>query len=259
MGNNTTQDILKIWDQLSQKPASDYTQSLIELLVAYKELLNGHKAFMFGAIKVGTKDLSDGWRPFRIQFDSEQNDNVKRFKYAQKTFAERQALISGAGNFRAYRLGDIIDDEYRQSKEYKNFYEVDNVHDAIFVVVPICSTIELCYTLYRNKNQPTFSQKDVDTLSELLQGLMWFHRKIVISYGIHLHDSPLTPKEEIILQKTLSEKSVENISKELNQSANTTKTHLKNICYKYGVKGRSGLLNLWLNPMAFLESEIQGQ
>jgi DNA-binding CsgD family transcriptional regulator len=69
----------------------------------------------------------------------------------------------------------------------------------------------------------------------------------MLSHGLCLLESPLTPMERRVLHLLLSEKSEKEIAAALKQSIHTTHGHIKQIYRKYGAPGRAALMAIWLS------------
>ncbi len=69
-------------------------------------------------------------------------------------------------------------------------------------------------------------------------------------YGLLLAEQPLTASERRVLNGLLTNRSEQQIADDLKLSQNTVHTYCKRICRKFGVRGRTGLMALWLGKMS---------
>lgn len=69
----------------------------------------------------------------------------------------------------------------------------------------------------------------------------------MLSQGLLMADTPLTPTEQRVLQLLLTEASEKSIAFQLGIAASTAHQHVVCIFRKFGVRSRVGLMSLWLN------------
>jgi DNA-binding CsgD family transcriptional regulator len=91
-----------------------------------------------------------------------------------------------------------------------------------------------------------FTADDQERAAFLLQGINWFHRRLVLSRGITAGRSPCTPAERKTLALLLTGKTEKEIADALGVSLHTTHARITTIYRKFGVKGRAELMALWL-------------
>ena len=72
----------------------------------------------------------------------------------------------------------------------------------------------------------------------------------MLQRGIILADKPLTPSERRMLSELLTDKSEREIAETLSLKSTTVHTYAKRIIRKFNVRGRAGLMALWLGQMA---------
>ena len=94
-----------------------------------------------------------------------------------------------------------------------------------------------------------FSDQDTALVARVLRGLKWFHRRLMLEHHLLVASTPLSPAERRTLSELLTSAPEKEIAARLGLSANTVHQYAKAIYRKYGVKGRTGLVSLWLNRM----------
>lgn len=69
----------------------------------------------------------------------------------------------------------------------------------------------------------------------------------MLSHGLLMASSPLTPAEQKVLQLLLTKASEKHIAHQLGVATSTAHQHVVSIFRKFGVRSRAGLMSLWLN------------
>ena len=152
----------------------------------------------------------------------------------------------GAGTFRANRLRDIVDSEWFASPSYRSYYQDLGTVDAIWVVFPVNKDTESYFGIFRAPGTPPFTETERDVVAYALRGIKWFHRQIMLSYGMPVAETPLTPNERRVLHLLLTGLSEKLIAAEMDRSYHTVHECITAIFRKFGVNNRAGLMSLWL-------------
>ncbi len=254
------QRIYALWDTLAAAPASEIDATCRHLLNTLSEWVGANNAAWVGAVRLldGTaaaRDGLSGWRCKIITFlhPPEAHEAL----LAQQILAGRKpvpglpsmATARFHGTFRVHRLHDgFFDlDEYRQTDHYRAHYTAFGVDDRLWVASPINPQAESYFVFDKRRTPSRFTKVDAELAGEAIRGLTWFQRQLLYSHGLLVAESPLTPTERQVVQLLLTEKSEKEIASELGQSPHTTHGHVKEIYRKYNVKGRAGLMAVWLS------------
>jgi len=243
-----------LWDQLADFEAGECNAALSHLLGVLAEMVSAQNGYWLGAVRM-SHDESDpllGWRPRIVEYlrprESDESfarrsiRNISRGGFDESTVEHARR----AGRFRAYTIRDIVSPEWFESDFYKNGIEPRGVVDQLFVIFPINDTAEGYYGFHRIAPAGLFSRKDVDIAAYAIRGLKWFHRQVMLSYGLLAAQSPIAPMERRILQLLLTDMSEKEISEKVGLTSATTHTYVSEIFRKFGVSGRAGLTALWL-------------
>lgn len=244
-----------IWDELADFGTARFDEALDHLLASLCGLVDAQNANWTGAVRMPDilpDDPVHGWRARAIRNlrrvdvmnarTQEQAKNLERGS-ADVTTIRNVAL---AGTFRANRVVDLISDEWFDSEYYKTYFRDAGISDAIWVGFPVNADAEVYFGVFREDNHPRFSEEDRDTVAAALRGLKWFHRAQLLTRGLLIATSPLTPTECGVLQELLTGKSEKRIAGSLGRSHNTTHDYVTSIFRKFGVNNRAGLMALWL-------------
>ncbi len=154
----------------------------------------------------------------------------------------------GSTSFRAHRMRDgwIPFGEFRRSEHYKLHYTELGISDRIWVSFPLNADTESVFLIDRTGSSPHFSKRDNGLVSAALRGVREFHRRLFLSRGLLIGDSPLSPVSRRIVQKLLTGLTEKEIALSLGQNTATTHKYIKAIYEKFGVNGRAALMSLWL-------------
>ncbi len=136
---------------------------------------------------------------------------------------------------------------FAETLHYRAFYEALGVDDRLWVVTPLTPEAESYFVFDKRNTQSRFTAADARLAGDTLRGLAWLQRQLAYSHGLSLVEQPLTPMERRVIRHLLSEKSEKEIAAALKQSEHTTHSHIKEIYRKFGVKGRAGLMAIWLS------------
>ena len=93
---------------------------------------------------------------------------------------------------------------------------------------------------------PPFTESERDVIAFALRGIKWFHRQLLLSHGLLVANTPLTPVERHVLQGLLTGLAEKEIAAAQGHSYHTTHRHVSSIFRKFGVNNRSALMALWL-------------
>ncbi|WP_051084001.1 helix-turn-helix transcriptional regulator [Gilvimarinus chinensis] len=250
-----TPSMTQVWDKLLAFEAANCDEALDVLLDELCGLINGTAALWVGALRVNAHDPRDplrGWRP-RIshKLDSKPCDKA----FAKQIMSDIDNLdpdplvkhhVATAGAFRAYRLSDVVTDDWYQSPFYLQKKEKSRLIDRLYVITPLNADMECYITVDRVEGQAPFNHDDCLQAAALLRGLAWFQRQVALSHGLHISTAAITPTERRVLQQLLTNQSEREIATKLGLAYTTVHSYVTTIYRKFDVNGRTGLTALWL-------------
>ncbi len=261
-GLGRDQAVHALWDELAGLPAAEVDGACMRLMTVLASWLKADNVAWIGVARLasGGRALSDpllGWRPRSLMFLHPPDENEAAL--VKRILADRRdefhlttiATVQFAGAFRVHRLRDgFVDFEaFRKARHYKAFYQALRVDDRLWVVTPLTADVESYFVFDKRNTRSRFTAADARLAGDTLRGLVWLQRRLMHGHGLSLVDKPLTPTERRVIRHLLSEKSEKEIAAALNQSEHTTHSHIKQIYRKFGVKGRVGLMAIWLSRM----------
>jgi DNA-binding CsgD family transcriptional regulator len=256
MDRNIRIDLIhNLWDELTDFDAAHSDQALTHLMDGLCTLSGAFNVHWMGTVRLDTTTSSDkakGWRPRIVNFlypaqpldvaVKEQMDRLETGEVDESIIRN----LDNAGRFRANRLRDLVGPEWFESFYYKIYFQGVGHEDAMWVAFPVNKDAESWFGLFRSPNQPPFTEIERDEIAYALRGLKRFHRLLMLSHGLLIAASPLTPAERRVLHMLLTGLSEKLIAYELELSHHTVHGAIVSIYRKFGVKNRAALMALWL-------------
>ena len=219
----------------------------------------GMEYHLDGTVRLDTSfpdDPAKGWRPRVFHFlhpappldasAQEQTDKLELGDVDENIIRN----LADAGTFRANRLRDLAGPEWFESSYYQTYYRGVGHEDAVWVAFPVNKDVESWLGIFRNLNQPPFTEAERDEIASTLRGLKWFHRQLMLFHGLLVAVTPLTPAERRVLHLLLTGLSEKLIAEQLERSYHTTHKSITSIYRKFGVNNRAALMALWLGRAA---------
>lgn len=253
-------DTFRLWDELSNIKHSRIDEGLTHCLQTICNWIGAQNAFWIGAVRIsdGNKastDLLNGWRVGGIQILNSQYTSTESVQKGIKNLdtgepgITTRVLAESAGHFRAYSLGTgIVDIEaFKQTPHYDYFYRKPNIVDRIWVVFPVNVDAESYFVFDRISKTPShFTSDEIRLTAKALRGIKWFHRLLLLSRGLGIGNTPLTPAERRVLPHLLAGSSEKVIADKLKLTQGTVHQYVTSMYRKLGVRGRTQFMALWL-------------
>lgn len=253
--------IFKIWDELSDFGSNECDQALNHLMQYLCELISADNAFWVGSVRIvksagASGDPMFGWRIGGVHMLNASEEVLQRKKHAMKSVQTNDpgvsaiALVAGAGSFRAYTLHDaerLNLDSFKKTEYYDYHYRKLGVSDRIWLAVPVSADAESIFMFDKCGKGERFSERDLELASFAMRGIKWFHRQLLLSYGLGICMEPITVAERRVKQSLLSGASEKEIAKKLGLTPGTVHQYAVRIYRKFGVNGRTEFMSLWLN------------
>lgn len=243
-----------LWDKLADFDAAKIDKALTFLQTSLCELVSAQNADWIGVVRLAAipGDPVGGWRPPVVRV-LRHNDKFLASVKEQTRNLERGIvndvvirMVGMSGNFRARRLCDVMSAEWFDTAFYSSYYRDCGHRDAVYVAFPINEDAESYFGLFRDMGQPPFTAEERDTLAYALRGIKWFHRQLLLSHGLLVASTPLTPVERRVLQSLMTGLAEKEIAVAQGQSYHTTHEYVSAIFRKFGVSNRAALMALWL-------------
>jgi len=260
-GLENSSPIFAIWDRLADFDAARTEKALLFLLQALKELVDADDVVWVGTVRMAygeeaERDHQRGWRGsvvVHLEWTDLKRQVVAAAMKAQEidsgvpSFIELAKL---AGNFRTLVLRELHDmATFTRTEHYRTCFVPFAITDRMWCVFPVNEDCEVAFILDRFGARPHFSPRDRQLVATMLRGLRWFHRQTMLSHGVMLGDERLSPRERSLCACLLGNQTEKEIADSLGLTFFTTRTYIKALYKKFGVKGRAGLMALWLGTL----------
>ena len=256
MMEKTTSDFIHtMWDELADFDAARADEALTYLMTSLCRIVDAQNALWIGAVRMDANLLGDpahGWRPRATRFLKPSkllDSNVKeQARKLEKGSLDETTIrnIALAGSFRVNRFVDLASEEWFESAHYQAYFRNVGREDGVWAGIPVNDDAETYFGFFRDGNHPRFTPEERDLIGHALRGLKWFYRQYMLSHGLAVAKSPISPKEREVLGGLLSGLTEKQIAISCNHSLNTTHTYISSIYRKFGVSSRGALMSLWL-------------
>ena len=257
MRKEDLEQIHVLWDRLADFKAADADAALEHLMTALCQLIDAQNVSWIGAVRLDRTFADDpilGWRIRHVRFlhtfpshneaVKEQIKGLEQGDRVDDTTVRNAAL---AGTFRANRLCDLVPQEWFGSDYYHRYYRNFGHSDAIWAAFPVNPDAESYFGIMRSIGHEPFSVEERDTVAYALRGIKWFHRRVMLSHGLLVATSPLSPAERKVMHLLLTGMAEKEIAQQLELAVSTTHQHVTSIFRKFNVGSRAALMSLWLN------------
>jgi len=259
MDRDSKATIHGLWDKIANYGASSTEAALNEAMKTLASLVGAQNAYWMGTLRLSDTAENDpvqGWRPRSVTY---LNPSSKRLIAAQEHIKRINtgridptiiANLKMAGLFRVNIAHEMRPTGWLSSEFYEQLFKPFNIHDTIYVASPIGSDIESWLAFERvGEHTEEFGENERELLDYAVRPLKWFHRQLILHHGVILAEEPLKPAERRIVNSLLTEMTEQEIAKEHGLAQNTVHTYCTRIFRKFNVRGRAGLIALWLGKI----------
>ncbi len=250
--------IWTLWDELADFPAAQIDAAQLHLMTTLGAWLAADDVVWVGGVCLAhgaraRRDPQHGWRARAVRHLAQRPAlaaGAGRAMREQDTDPGMTtcAITATAGRFRVHRLRDGFVDfqAFRRTAHFKALYQAAGIVDRIWTAFPVNKDAESYFLFDLYDTRRRFSARDAALAGEALRGIKWFHRNLMLSHGLVLADTPLSPVLRSVLALLLTERSEKQIAGELGLTPGTAHQYAAELYRKLGVKGRAGLTGLWL-------------
>lgn len=244
------QEIHALWDALADIDASQTraaSELIMTVLAERAGLLNVTWA---GAVRLtsGERAASDDvMRRWRVAAAHSLHPYVPpphRIWDRPESDPSMDIPLRDLGCFRSYSFRRELPDDWFRSPFFERHYGAHGIADAAFVAFSVNADCESHFGFWSAR---PLEEETIAFIAYALRGIKWFHRHLMLSYGLLLASAPLTPTEQRVTQLLLTEATEKAIAREIGLAASTTHQHVVTIYRKFGVRSRVGLMSLWFN------------
>ena len=247
--------IHRLWDELTDFGATRVEDAMLHALRELAALVGAQQAFWLGSVRLNPQaaDPARGWRPAAIHFLYPREKLRDTFKRHRKRIERGEvdpsiaANVARAGEFRVNIKTEMVGPEWFESDFYLELLAPFGVRDSIYLVTPIGEDIESWFCFERIEPHTTpFGQAERVLLETAGRPLKWLHQRIALNHGMLLAETPLSSSERCVLTLLLGSGTEADIAQALELTPLTVRTYAARIYRKLNVRGRAGLMALWL-------------
>ena len=257
-------EVFALWNALADYPAARTSDALVHFFREAVRLLNVDGARWCLTVRLGTgpladNDLCSGWRVCEILPANPTPELLARIRDyldgVNKQDLDRVGettvkILRSGGAFRVLTLRDdlISFEQFRQTVHYRLYYEPYGITDRMWVGFPVSADVDSGFVFDRleRSGRGSFTAEDKIRAAFLLEGIKWFHHRLVRDRKVAAGHSPCTPAEGKALGLLLTGKSEKEIADALGLGLGTVHSRITTIYRKFGVRGRAELMALWL-------------
>lgn len=252
--------ISRLWRELAEFPAGRTDEARTHCFTRLSEIIGAVNVFWVaserGPQPKAANDLLKGWRPRAVArmhtfpgMDRRIADIVREM---DASVVDPMTLANNAyrGRLRAFLRPELVEDAvWERSALFNEVLRPSQVGDRIIGTQPLAEDRESFIGLDRGPKDRPFGARERDLLHLFLMGAPSFHREQFLAHGAA--QPQLTPRERQVLALLLTDMHERQIGAELGLTWRSTHQYAVSICRKLGVRGRFGLMALWLrNPPA---------
>lgn len=258
MTKSTDEKIYAIWDRLSEFDATKTEEAMLYLMRELKMLARADDCVWVGVVRLAhgaeaRKDHQLGWRSravVHLEWTELKRKVVAGAMKAQEVDGGVPSSIEmakRAGKFRTLVLRELHDmKSFMKTEHYRTCFVPFDITDRMWCVFPVNDDCEVAYILDRFGKGPRFSVADKEAVSAVLRGIRWFHRQTMLAQGVMLGGERMAAREKKLLSRLLSDQTEKEVALGLGLTPATVRTYAKELYRKMGVRGRTGLMALWL-------------
>jgi len=244
------EDIHALWDELADFDAGDVeaaAKHLMAVLAARANVLNitwAGAVRLTGGERAQSDDVMWRWRVATVKSLLPYVPPPHRIYDGPESDPSMDIPLRDLGSFRSYTFRHELPAEWFESPFFQRHYGDHGIQDAAFVAFPLNADCESHFGFWADR---VLEEETIALITYALRGIKWFHRRLMLSHGLMLASSSLTPAEHRVTGMLLTDASEKRIAYQLGLAESTTHQHVVTIYRKFGVRSRVELMSLWLN------------
>jgi DNA-binding CsgD family transcriptional regulator len=260
LSNTDLRRVATLWRELADAPAAECDAALRHCLARLGVLLGACNATWVGVSRQPAPDPSDPLLGWRLRDVVHLHHQERRLPFARE-FANRidagqndpyaVAIMGAAGRTRSHLRRELVrDDVWRDCWTIREALAEERIGDRLAAAHALTGDCESHFVLDREHGGRPFQKRERDLLHFFLLGSLAFQRELLLSRGMAGASATFSPREREVLQLLLTDASEKEISRRLGIGYRTVHQHAASVYAKLGVRGRRGLVALWLRCRA---------
>lgn len=245
-----------LWRELADAPAAECDAALRHCLEQLRGLVGACNATWVGVRRQPTPVADDpllGWRIHGVEHLHHQEHRMAMARALAGRLDAGQAdpylgaIVRQAGRTRSHLRADLMNDaDWRSSWIVREALEDERIDDRLAGGHAVSADCESHFALDRRRGERPFDEYQRDLLCFFLLGSRTFQRELLLSKGLVDTSAPFSPRERDVLKQLLTDANEREIARHLRIGYRTVHQHAASIYAKLGVRGRQGLMVLWL-------------
>ncbi len=253
--------LASLWRELAEVPAAQADVALhhcLTRLASYVGACNASWVVSQCLVAPGSaQDKVRGWRVRLAEHLHCRDERQQMARRLMKAMAEGErdpfvaAIVSNSGQTRSALRRDLLEETvWQQSWIVREALAGECINDRLvgsFSATPGC---EAHLVLDRRRGERPFGERERAMLELFMHGSVAFQREQLLVRGLLDARAALSARERDVLVLLLSDASEKDIAQELGLGTRTVHQHAVRLYAKFGVRGRIGLMALWLRQAA---------
>lgn len=247
--------LASLWQELADAPAAECEAALHHCMARLASRIGARNILWVSGQRQdhhAPDDPMQGWliRDVEYLHDGERLMGLAHEVVSRITEGEEDkgavALAHGTGRTRSHLRQELMSDEdWHRCWVINDVLAAERIGDRLSGAhaFPGC---ESHFFLERSRDERPFGEYERELLYYFLLGSRAFQRELLLSRGLLDQGSPLSPRERDVLNMLLTDLSEKEIAQRLGIGHRTVHQHAQNIYAKLRVRGRQGLMALWL-------------
>lgn len=253
-----------LWRELSDAPAAECDEALHHCMARLQTLLGACNVGWVGAKRTIAKPEksdddraisapSNGWRIHDVEH---LHHRERRMAFARELLGRMSAgqhdpyvgaIAARAGCTRSHLREELVPDAvWRASWVVREALAEERIGDRLAGAHCADPHSESHLIFDRARGEAPFGARERDLLQLFLLGSSAFQRELLLSRGLIEACAPFSPRERAVLRGLLTDASEKEIARRLGIGHRTVHQHAASLYAKLGVRGRQGLMALWL-------------
>jgi len=256
LGDADMHMLAALWRELADAPASQCDAALRHCLERLRGFVGACNATWVGTSRQPMPTTRDPLLGWRIRSVEHLHHQERRLAFARELASRLEtgqadpyvaAVVQYAGQTRSHLRHEILSDEtWRKSWIVREALDEERIDDRLDGVHTFSADCESHFVLDRGRDDRPFDARERDLLCFFLLGSRTFQRELLLSRGLVDASSPFSPRERDVLKLLLTDASEKDIARLLGIGYRTAHQHAASIYAKLDVRGRLGLMALWL-------------
>lgn len=244
-----------LWHELSEFPASEAEPSLEHALRGLQRMIGSERIWWTLSAKTRWKrrrNRIEDWKVVDVlPVDASIDDQMVRVMmehYAAGDYDEfTRRRLAVPGRCLCHRDADLMTRaEWTRDWDFAEARRPAGLDGTLVATYRVSEQCEAHVGLDRSMHTSAFTPEERDLLEAFMAGAQIWHREQCLVRGWIECDAPLAARERDVVQQLLTGATEKQIARDLGMTPRTVHYYVTELCRRFGVSGRRGLMALWL-------------